>query len=274
MDNFDLDKGGVKFDAGKIRMDLVPQDAIMAIAAVFTYGAIKYDDWNWAKGMRDGRIDAAYERHRAAYLLGEELDDESGLPHLWHMGCCVLMRISAQLRGVLKDDRDTNVLALHDVMERFTLDMKDPRNTVKNGGDAVDPHWAADLTKSPEEQAMLDEVVNEKPYDVRVGDSVAAKVKRLAPLSGSTTFGLTDREWRVLEYLDLDPAVRLGTTIDMHVDTFMNLVQRLKALYLVGGEEEGGHFFVTDYGKNYLRVKRNFDADPYLNGGTPSQSDG
>lgn len=103
-DNLDLEKGGVKYDVGKVRMDLIPQDALMGIAAVLTYGAKKYDDWNWAKGMRAGRLHAAIARHQAAMLLGEELDEESGLPHSWHLGCCVLMLISAKHRGVLVND--------------------------------------------------------------------------------------------------------------------------------------------------------------------------
>lgn len=99
-DNYDLEKGGVKFDAGKPRMDLLPMDALMAVAQVLTYGAIKYDDWNWAKGMRRGRLVAAMLRHVVADAMGEAYDEESGLPHTWHLGCCALMLISADARGI------------------------------------------------------------------------------------------------------------------------------------------------------------------------------
>lgn len=135
-DNMDLEKGGVKFDAGKIRMDLVPQDALMMIAAVFTYGAIKYDEWNWVKGMRVGRIMAALDRHKAAFLLGEELDDESGLPHLAHMGCCVMMLLSSMLRDRHEEDRHKALDGLAEVLELFR-NMKNPVDTVKNGGVSV-----------------------------------------------------------------------------------------------------------------------------------------
>ncbi len=100
---------GAKFDKDKIRMDLVPMDAIMAAAAVFTYGAIKYDNWNWSKGMRRGRLDAALLRHHAAQTLGESVDDESNLPHSWHELACAMMKVSMELRGVLRDDRDAKV---------------------------------------------------------------------------------------------------------------------------------------------------------------------
>ena len=131
MDNYDLDKGGVKFDAGKIRMDLVPQDAVLAVASVFTYGALKYDDWNWSKGMRVGRLLAAMDRHKTAYLLGEEVDPESGMPHTWHMGCCILMLIAADLRCVSEDDREPAWGAYHDVLETFAF-MKKPESPKKD----------------------------------------------------------------------------------------------------------------------------------------------
>lgn len=135
-DNYDLDRGGVKFDAGKVRVDLVPAEFIYAVAAVLTYGAIKYDDWNWAKGMRKGRIMAAAARHWIAYMVGEELDEESGLPHLWHMGCCVAMLVSAELRGVAKEDRQFAVDAYLKAQAQFR-EMKDPLGTEKNAGGSV-----------------------------------------------------------------------------------------------------------------------------------------
>jgi hypothetical protein len=125
-DTYDLNKGGVKFDAGKVRMDLLPQDALMAVASVFTYGAIKYDDWNWAKGMRAGRILAAFDRHKAAYLLGEANDEESGMPHLWHMGCCILMLISSDIRDTVTDDRRPISDTLLEVLRQRMAGMNNP----------------------------------------------------------------------------------------------------------------------------------------------------
>jgi len=110
---------GRKNDAGKIRMDLLPPDAAMAIAAVFTYGAAKYEDWNWAKGMKASRVVAAMDRHMAAWNCGEELDVESGMPHLWHAGCCIMMLIGTSLRGTIVDDRERNERALSAVQYAF-----------------------------------------------------------------------------------------------------------------------------------------------------------
>ena len=130
-DNMNLEAGGVKFDAGKARIDLVPGEFIFAVASVLTYGAIKYDDWNWAKGMRKGRIMAAMGRHWIAYMVGEEIDPESGLPHTWHMATCLAMLISADLRGVASEDRQFAVKAYYEAQHRFSQ-MKDPKGAVKN----------------------------------------------------------------------------------------------------------------------------------------------
>ena len=132
-DNQDMEAGGVKFDFGKIRMDLVPEDASMAIAAVLTYGARKYDAWNWAKGMSSSRLSAALRRHLAAYELGEENDPESGLPHLWHIGCCSMMMISGDLRDVMEDDRCKHPEAMNKILSKFENDMKDPKSAETAG---------------------------------------------------------------------------------------------------------------------------------------------
>ena len=76
---------GVKHDAEKARVDLLPWDAVIACAEVLTHGAAKYGDENW-RSVPNGkrRYLAASLRHVIAYARGEWLDRESGLPHLAH----------------------------------------------------------------------------------------------------------------------------------------------------------------------------------------------
>ena len=100
-----MSKGGVKFDEGKPRMDLIPPEGLFEIAKVFTYGADKYDDWNWCKGLRWGRTVAASLRHIFQWIGGEDDDKETGLSHLAHAGCCMMMLISMIERGAGDDDR-------------------------------------------------------------------------------------------------------------------------------------------------------------------------
>lgn len=76
----------VKADRGKLRLTLVPTKVIKAIAEVRMYGTEKYHDPdNWRKVEKERYKDAAY-RHWLAYLDDENsIDEESGLPHLWHL---------------------------------------------------------------------------------------------------------------------------------------------------------------------------------------------
>ena len=55
--------------------------------AIREYGCRKYHDpENWRRVEPQRYRDALY-RHWLAYLKGEKCDQESGLPHLWHLAC-------------------------------------------------------------------------------------------------------------------------------------------------------------------------------------------
>ena len=76
-----------KHDEGKPRPTLVPVSLIKAVTAVREYGCAKYSDpENWRKVEPQRYRDALYQ-HWLAYLSGEKTDQESGLPHLWHLAC-------------------------------------------------------------------------------------------------------------------------------------------------------------------------------------------
>lgn len=94
-----------KHDAGKPRLDLLPFDALEQVGAVLDYGAKKYAARNWEKGLAWGRLLGAALRHLGAWARGANLDAESGLPHLAHAACCVLMLLASVTRGIGTDDR-------------------------------------------------------------------------------------------------------------------------------------------------------------------------
>lgn len=77
-----------KADEGKPRLTLVPRRIIWAIATIREYGNRKYHDpENWRQVEKERYRDAAY-RHFMKYLDDPEgCDEESGLPHLWHLAC-------------------------------------------------------------------------------------------------------------------------------------------------------------------------------------------
>lgn len=98
---------GTKHDAGKPDMSLMPSDAFFLICEVWTFGQKKYAAFNWSKGFGWRRPIAAALRHIFAWLGGENNDPESGLPHLAHACCCLIMVLSFQARGTGKDDRES-----------------------------------------------------------------------------------------------------------------------------------------------------------------------
>jgi hypothetical protein len=63
-----------------------------------TFGAGKYDDHNWEKGLEFDRLYAACQRHLLAHREGEALDPESGLPHLYHAFCTLGMMVTLAKR--------------------------------------------------------------------------------------------------------------------------------------------------------------------------------
>lgn len=101
----DPNKGGVKFDANKLRLDLVPTEGVSAVADILTGGAAKYGDRNWEKGMDWSRPYGAALRHLLAWWGGEDRDRESGKSHLWHAATNLFFLIAYQARNKGKDDR-------------------------------------------------------------------------------------------------------------------------------------------------------------------------
>lgn len=81
---------GTKYDEGKATYEFLSPEFLEGVAKVLAFGADKYEPWNWAKGIRYGRVFNALMRHLWAWWRGEENDTETGLPHLFHAGCCLM----------------------------------------------------------------------------------------------------------------------------------------------------------------------------------------
>lgn len=96
---------GAKNDKSKPPVDLLPSWPLVEIAKVLGFGAGKYSRYNWAEGMDWSRPTAALMRHVLAWKEGEDLDEESGLSHLAHAGCCILFLLAYQRYGLGRDDR-------------------------------------------------------------------------------------------------------------------------------------------------------------------------
>ena len=90
--------------ARKPRPDLIPGAARIAVGRVLAMGCAKHGRCTWTEaGTEQARGEthiASAERHLAA--LGDSydaLDDESGLPHLWHAAAQMLIAIDCMARA-------------------------------------------------------------------------------------------------------------------------------------------------------------------------------
>jgi len=91
------DQGGIKYDGEKPDYSLVPFKSMDEVVKVLTYGAAKYDRFNWEK-VEPRRYQAAALRHISAYMQGEKIDPESGINHLAHAVCSLLFLTDFDLR--------------------------------------------------------------------------------------------------------------------------------------------------------------------------------
>lgn len=96
--------GGEK-GAKQARIGSVDPLALHQLAAVAGFGEQKYARLNYMRGYPWSLSYDALQRHLMLFWSGEDLDDESGLPHLahaaWH--CLTLMSFMQRERGT--DDR-------------------------------------------------------------------------------------------------------------------------------------------------------------------------
>jgi len=82
---------GMKFDSDKLRYKLIDSASLAWLAAVLTYGAVKYEAENWrVVDNADERYYDALMRHIEAWRRGERYDPESTLPHLCHAFFCTM----------------------------------------------------------------------------------------------------------------------------------------------------------------------------------------
>ena len=89
---------GMKFDKNKPDYSLLPFAAVDEVVKVLTYGAAKYDRFNWEK-VEAVRYQAATMRHFSTHMQGEKIDQESGISHLAHAICSLLYLLDFELKG-------------------------------------------------------------------------------------------------------------------------------------------------------------------------------
>lgn len=95
----------VRYDFGKLRWDLVPDDALEKVVEIFTHGSAKYNDENWRDGFSWKRCIGSLKRHLKAFTIGEDIDEDSGCLHLSQViwNAMVLLWFQIHFKG--NDDR-------------------------------------------------------------------------------------------------------------------------------------------------------------------------
>ena len=98
-----------KADAGKAQLTLVPRKIFWDIARIRMYGNKKYHDpENWRQVEVSRYRDAAF-RHFLLYLDDPSgVDEESGLPHLWHLACNIAFLCEMEDLKVDAENRQSN----------------------------------------------------------------------------------------------------------------------------------------------------------------------
>lgn len=89
---------GVKHDSGKLRLDLLPPDALALVADILTDGADEYGERNWEEGIERARLQASLERHLLKWKLGITHDARSKKLHMAHVACNALMMLALEAR--------------------------------------------------------------------------------------------------------------------------------------------------------------------------------
>lgn len=106
------DQEGLRYNTGKLRVDLIPPEWIEALAIVLTRGANKYAARNWELGMDWSKPMASGKRHMLAWEKGETYDPETGCHHLAMAAWNFLGLMSYQLREVGNNDIPRATFAL------------------------------------------------------------------------------------------------------------------------------------------------------------------
>lgn len=94
-----------RYNSGKNRIGLVPTELTKEVGKVMSYGASKYSSDNWRKGLPWMGVIDSLERHLLAFKEGEDIDPESGLLHLGHMGCNIAFLLNYMKTHPELDDR-------------------------------------------------------------------------------------------------------------------------------------------------------------------------
>lgn len=150
---------GARYNDGKVELDLIPGLALEDCARVFAYGRRKYAAWNWAKGMQWMVVFGCLLRHLYAWARGEDNDPESGLPHLGHAMCNLVMLSTFAHTYPDGDNRPKGLFEVPDAKALDSVSMDGPPNCDGNhaADNALPPNLAHAMSEPFPQYAFLSE---------------------------------------------------------------------------------------------------------------------
>ena len=93
-----------RYNSGKPQLSMIDSEILNVLANVLAFGASKYGRSNWQKGLsRDSVMDSML-RHAIALSNGQELDEESGLPHAGHITANLMFHEYYKSKGKYETD--------------------------------------------------------------------------------------------------------------------------------------------------------------------------
>ena len=101
----------LRYNDGKPRYSLIDIQSFEPMVRVLEYGIEKYSTAecsgrdNWKKGLPVTEILDSALRHIDAILRGEDIDAESGLPHIGHLQCNIMFLAHTLKHHPHLDDR-------------------------------------------------------------------------------------------------------------------------------------------------------------------------
>ena len=102
-----MSERAMRHNKGKVRLSLIPAEAILGLASVYMAGTKKYADHNWRKGAPFSEGMDSLERHynKFKHPAMSDHDEETGLHHLWHVAWNAITLAIYSTAHPDKDDR-------------------------------------------------------------------------------------------------------------------------------------------------------------------------
>lgn len=143
----------------KAPMSTVSAPVLAEIGVAMLEGACKYGRHNYrAVGVRSSVYYDAAMRHLMAWWEGEDIDPDSGMPHVVKAITSLVVLRDSQLFGNVNDDRPPRVLGFHEALNRKVVEIlarhadKSPRHYTLD--DIIERR--TDRVAGPEDETVCD----------------------------------------------------------------------------------------------------------------------